>query len=244
MKIDGKAIPYMWQETILDAATRAGIFIPSLCTDTTFNTSNSCCRLCLVEITEYGRTWIAGACETVSQADMEIRTDTDELRSARETVLQLLYAEAPGSNKIKELMERCGVCPDPGITLKGGRDCILCGNCASICHYYIKGAVERVNRGVSKKIDTPYGKANDECRGCATCEIVCPVGSIESTDACGRRTIWHKDFELIYCEECGKLITTKENYSDAIFEDAPQLCHECSEKYRKAHRNNRDISNF
>lgn len=241
MKIDGKSVPWLFGESVLDAANKAGIYIPSLCCDPAFLSKDSCCRLCIVEVKMGDRVTLSPACSTETEAEMEITTDSETIRRIRKTVLQLIYAEAPGNEVIMELMEKCGVKPDKRISNKGGRDCVLCRRCTNACHYWLKGAIDSMNRGIRKEINTPYGEETSACLGCASCELVCPIHSIKSEDHNGRRKIWNNEFELLYCEECGALITTKENYYDGNYEDAPVLCHTCSEEYRKKHRRNEDL---
>lgn len=236
MLINGKKVTWLFGESVLDAATRAGEFIPSLCCDPGFMNRDSCCRLCLVQITLDGRTSLQAACATVTDEDMEIVTSTPELEKTRETILQLIYSEAPGNKVILELMKKCNVEPDEKIPDKGGRDCILCRRCRNVCNYWVHGAIDSMHRGIKREISTPYDIAADECLGCASCAIVCPINAIEVKETEDKRHIWEKDFQLLYCEECGKLLTTDENFFDASYPNAPILCHTCSEEYRKKNR--------
>lgn len=241
MKINGKAVPWLFGESILDAANKAGVFIPSLCCDPTFLNKDSCCRLCIVEVKMGDKVSLMPACATETEAEMEINTDSETIHRIRKMLLQLIYAEAPENPTIMELMKKCGVKPNTRISNKGGRDCVLCRRCINACHYWVKGAIESMGRGVTKRIDTPYGKPTEDCLGCASCELICPIHSIKSEDYNGKRKIWNNEFELLYCEECGTLITTKENFFDGNYDDAPILCHTCSEEYRKRHRKNEEL---
>ena len=241
MKINSKKIPWMFGEPVIDAINRAGLYVPSLCCDTSFMNNDSCCRLCMVEITMEGKTTIAPACTTITDEDMEINTMSETIQRARKTILQLMYSEAPGNEVIMDLMKKCGVEPNERIPQKGGRECILCRRCVNACKYWVNGAIDSMNRGINKEINTPYGRESDACLGCASCELVCPIHGIKTEDSEGHRKIWNNEFELLYCEECGKKLTTKQNFYDAYYADAPVLCNECSEEYRKRYRKKNDI---
>lgn len=241
MIINGKKVPWLFGESVLDAATRAGEFVPSLCCDPGFMDNDSCCRLCIVQITLDGRTSLAPACATVSDEDMEIITDTEVIRRTREAILQLIYSEAPENPVILSLMKKCGVDPDPRIPAKGGRDCILCRRCRNACNYWVHGAIESMHRGVRREIGTPFDKSTEECLGCASCALVCPIHSIKPENEGEKRRIWNDEFDLLYCEECGALLTTDKNFRDACYGDAPVLCHACSEEYRKKHRGDDEL---
>jgi NADH dehydrogenase/NADH:ubiquinone oxidoreductase subunit G len=237
MLIESHEISPRWGESILDAATRAGIFIPSFCYDAKFFHNDACCRICMVEAAAKGATRIVPACATKAANDMVVRVDTGTIRRIRSTILRLMWSQAPGNETLKALMERYGVVEDPNILRKSGRECILCGRCVKVCAHWMRGAIGTMYRGMKRAVDTPYGGKSEECLGCGLCELTCPIHSVRHEDADGVRTIWNKRFELLYCERCGKLMTTRENYYDSYFADAPPLCHECSEEYRK---NNRD----
>ena len=61
IKIDGREIEALPGETILQAARREGIFIPSLCYSDATEPTNAC-RLCMVEVSEGKRTRLVASC--------------------------------------------------------------------------------------------------------------------------------------------------------------------------------------
>lgn len=241
MLIENQEVTPRWGESILDVAKRMGIFIPSFCYDAKFFHNDACCRICMVEVTVKGATRIVPACTTKAANTMEVYVETDRIRLIRKTILHLMWSQAQGNETLKALMEHYGIEEDPYIPAKGGRDCILCGKCVKACGYWMRGAIGSIGRGTKRAIGTPYGRESEECLGCGVCELSCSIHSIGHVDEGGVRTIWNKRFELLYCEHCGKLMTTRENYYDSHFADAPPLCHECSEEYRKSNRADNEL---
>jgi ferredoxin len=77
-----------------------------------------------------------------------------------------------------------------------------------------------MERGVLKRVSTPYDEPSPDCVGCGACAEVCPTGAISMTekekpDGSITRSIWGKDFELVRCEECGKPFATREEIEAA-----------------------------
>src|SRR5512137_129526 len=90
LTIDGKQISAGENATILEAATDAGISIPTLChLEGVYDVG--ACRLCLVEVT--GVPKLLPACTTKVSEGMDVKTDTERLRQYRRMTLELLFAE-------------------------------------------------------------------------------------------------------------------------------------------------------
>ena len=97
MIIDGRDVPAGPDSTILDAAQRAGISVPTLCHHPSLPPDGSC-RMCLVEID--GRDGLHPACTFPAADGMVVRTESPATRSARRNALRLLSATTgpgPGS---------------------------------------------------------------------------------------------------------------------------------------------------
>src|SRR5487761_2482896 len=90
LSIDGKQITAEDGETVLHAATEAGIKIPSLChLEGVYDIG--ACRLCLVEVKTTHK--LLPACTLKVAEGMEVLTDTERLRKYRRMTLELLFAE-------------------------------------------------------------------------------------------------------------------------------------------------------
>lgn len=86
--IDGRIIPFAEGQTILQAATAAGVFIPHLCYHPEFKPHGSC-KLCTVKVS--GRH--AASCTMRAMAGMVVESDTEEINGERLALTQMLFVE-------------------------------------------------------------------------------------------------------------------------------------------------------
>lgn len=86
--IDGKSIPYRQGDTIIEAATRAGIYIPHLCHHPEFEPHGSC-KVCTVNVSGRNCT----ACTFPAANGQEVLNDTPELNEERRRITQMLFVE-------------------------------------------------------------------------------------------------------------------------------------------------------
>ena len=100
--LDGEDVPFQAGETVMQAATRAGRYIPHLCWHPDFAPHGSC-RLCIVKAG--GRT--GAACTLPAVAGQEVESDTIELNAHRKTLLQMLFVEG---NHFCPSCEKSGNC--------------------------------------------------------------------------------------------------------------------------------------
>src|SRR5512140_375565 len=100
--LDGEEVAFQPGETILQAARRAGIFIPHLCWHPDFHAHGSC-RLCVVKVN--GRT--GASCTLRAGVGQEVECDTEELNAHRKTLLQMLFVEG---NHFCPSCEKSGDC--------------------------------------------------------------------------------------------------------------------------------------
>jgi len=100
--LDGEDVAFEPGQTLLQAATRAGRYIPHLCWHPDFAAHGSC-RICIVKVD--GR---AGAACTVQAADgLDVQSNTEELNAHRKTLLQMLFVEG---NHFCPSCEKSGNC--------------------------------------------------------------------------------------------------------------------------------------
>ena len=152
--------------TILEAATEAGIWIPTLCYYPKISPSDSC-RLCVVQIAGIDRPMTA--CNTVAKEGMRVSTDTPRLRTMRSEVMKLILMDHPldcptcpagGECDIQNLTFRLGIYgTDFPLAIRHApvvRDwplieydqnlCITCLRCVKVCHEVIGASALTLRR--------------------------------------------------------------------------------------------------
>ncbi len=136
LHIDGHSVTVPQGATVLEAIQKAGRYVPTLCHDPALKPFGAC-RLCIVEID--GLRGFPTSCTTPAQEGMTVRTETEDLRRVRRTVVELMVANHP--------ME-CLVCDK-------NQDCEL----LSVARYVgvEPQSVERLRRG---KVNRPLDRSN------------------------------------------------------------------------------------
>ena len=86
--LDGKTISFADGQTIMQAATQAGVFIPHLCYHPDFKPHGSC-KLCTVKVN--GRQ--TASCTMRAIAGMVVESDTPEINAERLALTQMLFVE-------------------------------------------------------------------------------------------------------------------------------------------------------
>ncbi len=198
LTIDGKAISVPKDITILDAARRANISIPTLCYHPKLTPFGGC-RLCIVEIKGVPRP--VTSCTTPVSEGMEVITSTPQIEDLRKTVLELILSDHPndcmvcekaGSCALQELAYTYGIREVPFAgerRVYEKRDgnpfierdlekCIMCGRCVKVCDE-VQGveAIDFGYRGFQAKICTSY-EDDLNCEFCGQCVSVCPTGAL------------------------------------------------------------------
>ncbi|HHV37888.1 MAG TPA: 4Fe-4S dicluster domain-containing protein [Tepidimicrobium sp.] len=246
VKIDGKYYSGNKGETLLELARRNEIEIPSLCYKEGFEGLGRC-RLCLVEVIEGNSTKTVSSCVYPIRDGIEVLTNTKNIVNMRKDIIFLLLLRTPNNGYIRKLAEEYGVkAPSRYLDMEREEDCILCGLCVKACEKLGTNAISLVNRGITKKVSTPYDDASKDCIGCGACAEVCPTNAISLVEQDGKRIIWNKTFDLISCTRCGKCYSTEEvlHHIDEQLGVKTQeyLCESCSrrlvgEKFKEAFQN-------
>jgi [NiFe] hydrogenase diaphorase moiety small subunit len=197
--IDGTEVKGKADQTILQAADEAGIYIPRLCYLSELVPHGSC-RVCTVIVNGKPQ----AACTQPIAEGMTVENDTPELKEHRRNIIDMLFIEGnhfcmfcekSGNCELQAVAYRLGIlspkypyffpkkdvdATHPDIFLDFNR-CILCGRCVEASESLDnKGVFGFVGRGIDKKIavnadanlkDTNFA-VTDKTAG------VCPVGAI------------------------------------------------------------------
>ncbi len=209
LTIDKKRIQVEKGTTILKAARKAGVEIPTLChfelCDMGIESKPGGCRICVVEVE--GRRNLAPSCITEAQEGMVINTHNIRVLNARTTVLKLIISNHPFDCLVCAKSENCELqklasqfnirsLPYDGEQSHFKKDtspsiirdidkCIMCRRCETMCNeVQTVGALSAVNRGFFSAV-APAFEMNLEdspCTYCGQCVSVCPTGALTEVD--------------------------------------------------------------
>lgn len=199
--------------TILEAAKKANIDIPTLCFLKEINEVGDC-RMCVVEVE--GRKGFATSCIQKVEEGMVVRTHSPAIMESRKTTLDLIL-----SNHHRDCLtcSRSGNCELQALAVKFNvqnveyegeknthriddkspaivRDfnkCILCRRCVAACKKIQEiGAIDCINRGFESCISTVGDNSlNDvNCTFCGQCIEACPTGALKEKES--GKEVWNK----------------------------------------------------
>lgn len=213
LKIDGIDVEVPKGTTILQAAKKANIDIPTLCYLKEINEIGDC-RICIVEVE--GRRGFATSCIQKAEEGMVVHTHSKQIMEARKVILDLILSNHQrdcltctrnGNCELQTLAMKFNVMNveyegeksvhkiddlSPSI-VRDFNKCILCRRCISTCKKVQKiGAIDCVNRGFNSCVSTVGDHSlNDvNCTFCGQCITACPVGALREKDSTD--LVWEK----------------------------------------------------
>ncbi|HOW08680.1 MAG TPA: NADH-dependent [FeFe] hydrogenase, group A6 [Bacteroidales bacterium] len=211
LTIDNKEVEVEKGTTILNAAKKLGIDIPTLCylhlDDLNIENKPGGCRICVAEI--QGRRNLAPTCSTKCEAGMIVKTHTTRVLNARRTVMEFILSDHPkeclvcaksGNCELQDMAHRLGIREIPGAeyaavstyksdtspSIKRNLDkCIMCRRCEMMCNeVQTVGALSAINRGFMAAVAPAFEQnlEHSTCTYCGQCVAVCPTGALTEVD--------------------------------------------------------------
>ncbi len=206
--IDNKEISVKEGTTILDAAKKLGIKIPTLCYLKDINEIGSC-RICVVEIE--GASRLSTSCNTAVEEGMVVHTNSARVRQARKYNIEMILSQhnchcptclRSGNCSLQKMANNLNIYNldyetkveemdwDMSFPLiRDNSKCIKCLRCVNVCEKIQGIGVWEVNgTGANMRITTRDGLniKDTNCTLCGQCIINCPVGALRARDDTGK----------------------------------------------------------
>lgn len=206
LRINNKEVEVDKGTTILEAAKKLNIKIPSLCHmdlhDIKFVNKLASCRVCLVE--DLDKNNLVPSCATFVKEGMNIRTDSQRVIKARRAIVELLLSDHPSDClkcaknlnctlqdlahdlNIREIrykgeMRKLPIDDNSYSLIRDPNKCILCRRCETMCNeVQTVGALAEVGRGFYTHVGSSFNRSMFEttCTFCGQCLSVCPTGAL------------------------------------------------------------------
>ena len=223
LTVDGKKLTAPAGTLLIEACKTAGIEVPSFCYYPGLSLCGAC-RMCMVKIEKMPK--LQTACTTVIGEGMIVTTESEEVRQARKSTVEILLGNHPldcpvcdagGECELQDMTFSYGAAESKFMEAKNHKEeqqwspvvffdrprCILCFRCVRVCGEGMDvWALGVQNRGVSSII-APNKEDHLECEECGMCIDICPVGALTSGAYRYKTRPWEMKHVGTICTHCG-----------------------------------------
>jgi NADH-quinone oxidoreductase subunit G len=221
--VDGRHITAPAGTLLIEACKGAGIEVPSFCYYPGLSLQ-AACRMCLVRIDKMPK--LQTACTVPVTDGMVVTTESDEVKQARKSMIELLLGNHPldcpvcdagGECELQDMTFKYGAAESRYMEGKLHKEeqqwspvvffdrprCILCYRCVRVCAEGMDvGALGIQNRG-SGSVIAPNDGDHLNCEECGMCIDICPVGALTSGTYRYKTRPWEMKHVGTICTHCG-----------------------------------------
>jgi len=225
LTIEGETIAVPAGTTVLQAAGKLGIDIPTFCYHPSLSIAGNC-RMCLVEVE--GQAKPVTACSTPVTEGMEVRVNSPVAREAREAVIEFLLLNHPLDCPVCDKSGEC-VLQDNSMAhgkmksrfsfgkvhkakvvdigrhiILDAERCIMCSRCVRFLDEVTKtGELGIFGRGNTEELGLVPGKRLDNhYSGCVS--DICPVGALTMKEFRFQSRVWFLGRTPTVCPSCAR----------------------------------------
>jgi NADH-quinone oxidoreductase subunit G len=221
--VDGKQVTAPAGTLLIEACKAVGIEVPSFCYYPGLSLQ-AACRMCLVRIEKMPK--LQTACTVPITDGMVVATDTDEVRQARKSMIELLLGNHPldcpvcdagGECELQDMTFKYGAAESRYMEGKLHKEeqqwspvvffdrprCILCYRCVRVCGEGMDVSALGVQLRGSSSVIAPNEGDHLDCEECGMCIDICPVGALTSGAYRYKTRPWEMKHVGTICTHCG-----------------------------------------
>ncbi|MBQ2940237.1 MAG: iron hydrogenase small subunit [Clostridia bacterium] len=211
LTINGFPVEVPAGSTILEAAKKVNIEIPSLCYLKDVNCIGAC-RVCVVEIV--GRPALVASCVYPVEEGMQVLTNSPKVRASRKTTLELILSThrkkclscirnhncelqnlafdyAVDEDRFQSDKDIPALDDSSPYLVRDNSKCINCMRCVAACkNVQSVSCIGPIQRGYNVHVGCAFDQsiADSPCVGCGQCIVACPVGAL--TEKSNINQVW------------------------------------------------------
>jgi len=222
LKINDRDVQVPAGTLVIEATKQIATEVPSFCYYPGLSLQ-AACRMCLVEVEKMPK--LQTACTLVATDGMVVKTDTAQIKQARQGVLEFLLTNHPldcpvcdkgGECELQDMVFRYGADSSRFIEEKIHRPeekwseivyydaprCILCFRCVRVCDEGMDVKALGVGMRGANSVIIPNREDHLECEECGMCIDICPVGALTSGTYRYKTRPWEMEYVPTTCAHC------------------------------------------